>query len=167
MSRRVSLKRGHGSLDPEGEKEPCKELGKKLPGGRVSKSRSPEEGVRKATWWAQPISLQGAETQGWEVPSLLQGMRAGDRGQSPVPQAARFWVQPQACQGLSPLVRGTERQGTTLESWRGAGRGRQQDRRVRRGERRVAAARVGVQPASRALQGPTVERRADTLMKNE
>lgn len=31
----------------------------------------------------------------------------------------------------------------------------------------MAGAGVGVQPASRVLQGPTVEWRADTLMKNE
>lgn len=122
LSGRVSLKRGHRSLDLEGEKEPCKELGKKLPSRRVGKCKSPEEGVIKEMWsCAKPISLQGEGAQGCEVPSLLQGMSAGDSGPSPVPQAPHSWVQPQTCQGPSLLVRGTERQGTVLGSWRGAG----------------------------------------------
>lgn len=127
-----SLKRGHRSLELEGEKQLCKELGKKFPSGRTCKGKSPEEGVMKVTWpWVQPIFLQGVGTKGCGVLSLLQGIRTGDSGKSPVPQALHSWVQPQTCQGPSLLVRDTEKQGTVLESWRGAGKSRQQQKRVR------------------------------------
>ena len=72
------------SLDLKGEKEPCKELEKNFPGPRISRCKSPEEGIIKEMWSrVQHISLQGAGAQGCEVASLLQGMRAADSGERP------------------------------------------------------------------------------------
>lgn len=102
------------SLDLKGEKEPCKELEKNLPGPRISRCKSPEEGIIKEMWSrAQHISLQGAGAQGCEVASLLQGMKAADSGERPIPWAPVSWVQPQTCRGPLSAAWGAQR-GRTL-----------------------------------------------------